>query len=220
MHHTSKISAIIAIIAGSALLSGCAQINALSKASTLNSLNNDLDAARSQAVTMPVSDTATYDGIAVFGASNDTVGVALVGDASMTADFDAATISGTIDNFVGAENVTADEQGNFSDLDGNPLSVTDLFLSVKSASGEVSVNNGTISGSTFSADYASAGGIVMSGSTYHPHGTMAGDFIGSNADMIEASASCDFTVNAACTDAVINEIDADETGLYLLANSN
>ncbi|MEJ1991574.1 MAG: hypothetical protein P8X50_07610 [Maritimibacter sp.] len=128
---------------------------------------------------MPTTDTATYDGIAVFGASNDTVGVALVGDASMTADFDAATISGTIDNFVGAENVTADEQGNFSDLDGNPLSVTDLFLSVKSASGEVSVNNGTISGSTFSADYASAVGIVMSGSPYHPHGTMAGDFIGS-----------------------------------------
>ncbi|MEJ2001848.1 MAG: hypothetical protein P8X77_10715, partial [Maritimibacter sp.] len=63
-------------------------------------------------------------------------------------------------------------------------------------------------------------GIEMSGTTYHPHGTMAGDFIGSEAGIIEATAACDFTVNAACTDAMIDEIDADEAGLYLLANSN
>ncbi|MEJ1991575.1 MAG: hypothetical protein P8X50_07615 [Maritimibacter sp.] len=41
MQHMRKV---IAIVAGSALLSGCAQINALTKGITLNSLNNDLDA--------------------------------------------------------------------------------------------------------------------------------------------------------------------------------
>lgn len=200
-----------------ALLAGCAQLNALHKTIEYSSLQDDLDAAAGVGVTMPNSGTATYSGVAIMGAKSDTNAVGLMGDAALTADFDAASIAGTIDNFVGVEDIQVDADGNFSDLNDNPVSQTDVIFALKNGSGSLAVNNGSIAGSTFTADFA--GDVTLNSTVYSPEGTMSGDFSGADGQLIEASATCDFSVDAGCTDVTVGGI-ASATGAHFTVSAS
>lgn len=212
-----RFSTLVAGLAGMAALAGCAQVNAAGKLLTYNTISSALADAEITA-TMPSAGTAEYSGIAAIGAKTDTVNVALVGDAALTADFAAGTIDGTIDDFIGAK---LDTDIDPEDLQAIFTGSLDTLLAIGTADGQVDVTNGAISGSTFTADFD--GDVTLDdGTVVSPSGTMSGDFYGTDGELIEATAACDLATDPTCTEIAVT-IDgdaADAAGLYLAGQAN
>ncbi len=202
----------VAGLAGLAVLSGCAQIGAITKAAEFSSLQSDIDAASGVAVTMPSSGTATYSGVTLLGAKSATSSVGFMGDTHLTADFGAATISGELNNFIGVKDIVVDSGGNFTDLNDNPVSQFDVLMAAQTTTGSIAVTNGTISGSTFDADFS--GTVGLAGTNYGADGMMHGNFLGATGQLIDASASCDFALNPGCSDVLLSGI-TDSTGAFI-----
>lgn len=118
---------------------------------------------------MPVTDTASYRGVAAFGETPGVETPVALSRVQLTADFAEANISGVLDNFR---------------ADGVP------------ASGRIDVTNGQITGNGFQADLA--GAVSLAGDRAGITGTMSGEFVGADAGGVrgnmEAMADDDFTV--------------------------
>lgn len=122
------------------------------------------DAAR-----MPTEGRATYTGAAVFGAGTDyyNVSTPVIGDLTMTADFSAASVNGTV--------------SRIQDIDSRRMMAGSIGLN-----GSITGSNiaGTVSGSvdTYRVDGNFAGGFTGAGADYvfgEVEGTVGGiDYIG------------------------------------------
>lgn len=106
---------------------------------------------------VPSAGTATYNGVAGFGASEYS-DIEVMSEASLTADFSASTISGRLTNFRDYENTALP--------------------------GTVNLQGGQINGNTFSANLT--GQLSAYGENAVVNGGMLGAFGGSNADMVLA----------------------------------
>lgn len=179
-------------LAAVALAAGCTPIRIADLGMTYSSIESDLADAEGIDPVMPETGTATYEGVVGIGGNFEDGNVVLAGDAALEADFAAATLTGTLDNFVGASvnsGVTADEV--LSDPLGN------LFKFGK-ADGAIDVTGGVITDSAFTADFG--GDVSLDGNDYTIAGTMDGNFRGANGELIEASAD-DFTMQLDGADA-------------------
>lgn len=161
-------------------LAGCAQISALSKAAEFSGLDDALDAAEpTETVDMPDGGQGTYEGVALIGVQRGLQAVGLAGDVALRANFapGGGTITGTIDDFVGAE---VDPADILSSLDSN-------LVNMSEDAGQVNITSGIIAGNGFTADFD--GDITHDNSDIAVNGTMDGGFFGANAELIEADAS-------------------------------
>lgn len=121
------------------------------------------------AAAMPTAGSATYVGAAVFGAGTDSYNVStpVIGDLTMTADFSAASVNGTV--------------SRIQDIDSRRMMAGSIGLN-----GSITGSNiaGTVSGSvdTYRVDGNFAGGFTGAGADYvfgEVEGTVGGiDYIG------------------------------------------
>jgi hypothetical protein len=166
-----------ALLAGASAVSGCAQISLVTKGIEYMDVAGKIDDAEGVAVEMP-SDGAEYDGIVGIGARYRDGGVAMLGDAALTADFDAGTIDGVLDDFVVAE---FDGDIDINEFLMNPIG---SMFEFETADGQLDLRNGTITGTDFEADFD--GNITTDAYVYAADGTLYGVFRGANAELLEA----------------------------------
>ncbi len=112
---------------------------------------------------LPDTGTAIFAGSATVRVEDPAAALVLFGDSSVTVDFGASTVSGTLDNFFGTN-----EAGNVVDY-----------------AGAITVDDGTV-GTDVMLDYA---GVLSAGSSSLVfEGTMQGEFLG---DPVEALSAAD-----------------------------
>ncbi len=112
---------------------------------------------------LPDTGTAVFAGSATVRVEDPAAALVLFGDSSVTVDFGASTVSGTLDNFFGTN-----EAGNVVDY-----------------AGAITVDDGTV-GTDVTLDYA---GVLSAGSSSLVfEGTMQGEFLG---DPVEALSAAD-----------------------------
>lgn len=160
-------------VAGLAVLAGCEEFSFSDPATTEEEAYLALQAetlalrdttellAVTDAVDLPVSGSATYEGTALIALDATSGGAAseLIGDASIVADFEAATISGQADGFYGT-------------VDGGDVAAFE---------GTIFVSQGTIDSSNSGADQIAAdvnGTLSGGGDTLVVDGAVAGNFLG------------------------------------------
>jgi len=141
--------------------SGVSSTGAMS-ASVLNTDSSSIEAggilrganyARVSGGTMPTTGGGTFTGSYAGGAGASNVTAFIVtGDVSLTADFDASTIQGSITNRVGQQNIL-----------GNQFSFADITL-----------NSATISGAGAYSGSATGGDMALLGSVTSQTGTFSG----------------------------------------------
>ena len=95
---------------------------------------------------VPLTDSSTYTGEAMLAAGTDIDGVVLIGDASMTIDWDNNTVDGALRNFGGF-----DRERSYSDYSG-PLTLETGVLGVESHNDLESQILGTLSGEDYTID--------------------------------------------------------------------
>ncbi len=198
-----RMTTMVAFLAGASGLAGCAQISLMTKAVEYMDISGELDDAEGVAVDMPEGGTADYDGVVGIGARYRDGGVMMLGDAALTADFDAATIDGTLDKFVVAE---LDGDVDIDDFLRNPVGALFEF---ETADGEIDLTGGTITGTDFESDFD--GRITTDAYVYRADGRLYGVFRGADAELLEAWA------NATDMTLTRNGTRPDDVELYLAA---
>jgi hypothetical protein len=119
---------------------------------------------------MPTIGAVTYTGFSAVVIDTGTVSTFMIGDATMTADFAAGTVTGNMSNFVGGTGPTADEQGE------------EVLNSLVSYNGSLVLSNGDIGDADASDITASFGGTLTgAGNTFVFDGVMFGVFKGNPA---------------------------------------
>ncbi|MAM60325.1 hypothetical protein [Maritimibacter sp. UBA3975] len=131
--------------------------------------------------TIPDTGSATFKGGA-YGLVGDTItsgdASMFAGEAMLMANFGAGTISGTVTNLVGAQNVSAAEFWAASGAQ-NEAEVERVIGTTQSIDGEIEVTNGRITGELYAADIA--GTIDHFGKEIVLGGTGRGSFAGPDA---------------------------------------
>lgn len=140
----------------------------------INTLGNT---AITSSADMPVTGTATYNGTAGFAVDATSRGLTqqnltaedldTLADLELNADFANSSVSGKIDNF---------NDFQLGKLDGS-----------------ASIDNGTITGSTISADVS--GSVRVEGSDEMLAGTLDGAFVGAGADGVAGTVEGDLTTS-------------------------
>jgi hypothetical protein len=160
-------------VAGLAALTGCEEFTFTDPATTEDEAYLALQAETlalrdatefltvTDAVDLPNTGSATYEGTALIALDAPTGGVAseLIGDASIVADFEAATVSGQADGFYGTVN-----GGDVAAFEGT-----------------IFVSQGTIDSSNVGNDQITAdvnGTLSGGGDTLVVDGAVAGNFLG------------------------------------------
>ncbi len=160
-------------VAGLAVLAGCEEFSFTEPTTTEDEAYLALQAETlalrdatefltvTDAVDLPVSGSATYEGTALIALDAPTGGAAseLIGTASITADFEAATVSGQADGFYGT-------------VDGGDVAAFE---------GTIFVSQGAIDSSNSGNDQISAdvnGTLSGGGDTLVVDGAVAGNFLG------------------------------------------
>ncbi|TYB82786.1 hypothetical protein [Maritimibacter fusiformis] len=201
-----RMTTMVAFLAGASGLAGCAQISLMTKAVEYMDISGELDDAEGVAVDMPEGGTADYDGVVGIGARYRDGGVMMLGDAALTADFDAATIDGRLDDFIVAE---LDGDVDIDEFLGNPIGAA---FSFRTADGEIGVTGGSIAGTGFLADFE--GTVTTDDNAYYAKGELYGDFLGANGQLIEARAdAADMLLRR-------NGSGAEDVELYLAAEAD
>ena len=152
----------IAAVSSALFLAACgggggdSQANFSTMESRGNALINKIeDQSATPVNSMPTTGTATYSGIAGFAPSiNDEIQV--LSEASLTANFGASTIAGSLTNFRDYENTAIP--------------------------GTVSIQSGVISGNQFGADLT--GSLTVDGAAAPVNGTIDGGFVGASGSLI------------------------------------
>jgi hypothetical protein len=160
-------------VAGLAALTGCEEFSFTDSTTTEDEAYLALQAETlalrdateflsvTDAVDLPTTGSATYEGTALIAMDAPTGGVAseLIGDASIVADFEAATVSGQADGFYGTVN-----GGDVAAFEGT-----------------IFVSQGTIDSSNVGNDQIAAdvnGTLSGGGDTLVVDGAVAGNFLG------------------------------------------
>jgi hypothetical protein len=192
-------------VAGFALLSGCSLVDAMHTASVYSDLDakHVLTGAPADATSVALrTGQATFVGLGTVTASNGTSATAYLGDATVRVDFTGGTLTGGIDMYSAKTGLdpSIDPQTFLDQAKADP---TGFLLSAGSASGHVSLTDGTISGAGFVAA-TSSGDLVTAGSTVVITGGMvAGEFTGPNADGLRGGGTTVAgTMNGATADQI------------------
>lgn len=188
-HSTSRIAAglCLALI----VLAGCSTTTEIDDGlADYNNAARDYNALREDVLAMPLSTSvdmptvgsATYNGQAILRA--DAADTALVGDARITADFSASTLSGNLNNFVGT--VDGSEYGDFN--------------------GAIAIKGGEIGGASASALAGDIKGTLSNGDD---RVTVNGGIVGNFRSDGDINAAGLTARDTAATDFLINGIERD-----------
>ncbi len=181
-------------VAGLAALAGCEEFSFSDPATTEDEAYLALQAetlalrdateflAVTDAVDLPTTGSATYEGTALIALDAPAGGVAseLIGDASIVADFEAATVSGQADGFYGTVN-----GGDVAAFEGT-----------------IFVSQGTVDSSNVGNDQIAAdvnGTLSGGGDTLVVDGAVAGNFLGDPLLLNEAPEALSLATDDATT---------------------
>lgn len=173
-----RLMTMAAVLAGASGLAGCAQINLLTKALEYQGIESDIEDAEGVEVTMPEGGKGEYEGVVGISAGYEDGGVLMFGDAALTADFDAATIDGVLDDFIAAE---FDDDTDLEAFLQNPVASAFKF---ESATGKFDLTNGVIVADGFTVDID--GSVAVDANVYTADGRLIGEFLGANAELLKA----------------------------------
>lgn len=181
-------------VAGLAALAGCEEFSFSDPATTEEEAYLALQAetlalrdateflAVTDAVDLPVSGSATYEGTALIALDAPTGGAAseLIGDASIVADFEAATVTGQADGFHGTVN-----GGDVAAFEGT------VFLS------QGAIDSSNVGNDQIAADVN--GTLSGGGDTLVVDGAVAGNFLGDPLLLNEAPEALSLATDDATT---------------------
>lgn len=150
-------------------------------ATEFDDIDSRITAVEGDAVDLPATARVGYTGVATLwagygGLTPDNV-VVMAGDAQFMADFDAATIEGTMDNFV----IVESDQPLFTVAERN-AALEDGEI----ATGSLVLSDGEISGTGFEADFD--GTLTTEFHVYDASGELVGTFHGPTGLMLRAGA--------------------------------